>query len=511
MKKAVIYARYSAGPKQTDMSIEGQIRECKAYIKSQGYEYIDSYIDKHISGKTDKRPAFQQMVSDAEEKRFNIIVIYSLDRFSRDKYDQVLYKKKLRDLGVRVESSQEFIPEGPEGILMESMLEGFAAYYSAELARKIKRGMKERVLKGQYVGAKPPLGYIVKEDKTFAVDEKAGPIIKEAFDMYLAGASMSDIIYMINGAGLRSRRGKPFGKNAARQILSNKAYTGIYKWDDLEIEGGYPQIIDKKTFDMVQEKLKQKSKNHAPKGDFLLTGKLYCGLCGNMMTGTSGTGKAGKVYYYYKCPGKDRKNINRDYFETFIAEITKEAFSSSSELDNLADKLFAFQLEEVASEDEIGALKHELALIDNQIDKLIDLVYEDKYTDNAHNRVLKLEDQKKDLLFQIEEKELKREQIISKELIRSGIEALLSGIMFSDETTEKIIKAFVHKVTLFDDHLIIEYNFLGSDGLKTSDPVVFDQSSEWWTKPCFGRTPKLIVNKFGLFVICKVRKSGRNI
>ena len=90
--KAVIYARYSAGPNQTDQSIDGQLRICKQYIKNKGLEYIGHYADRHISGKTDNRPEFQRMITDAESKKFSVLVVYSTDRFSRSKYDSAIYQ-----------------------------------------------------------------------------------------------------------------------------------------------------------------------------------------------------------------------------------------------------------------------------------------------------------------------------------------------------------------------------------------------------------------------------------
>lgn len=121
MKKAVIYARYSAGSGQTDQSIEGQVRECKSYIKQQGFELVGTYADRHITGRTDRRPEFQRMITDAETGKFDVVVVYTTDRFSRSKYDSVVYKKQLKDLGIQICYAAENIPDGPEGILLEEI------------------------------------------------------------------------------------------------------------------------------------------------------------------------------------------------------------------------------------------------------------------------------------------------------------------------------------------------------------------------------------------------------
>ena len=159
MKKAVIYARYSAGSGQTDQSIEGQVRECKKYIKQNKLKLVDTYADRHITGRTDRRPEFQRMIDDAKSGAFEVVVVYTTDRFSRSKYDSVVYKKQLKDLGIEIRYAAINIPEGPEGILLEALMEGWAQYYSEELSRKVQRGMHDSAMKCRATGSTPPIGY----------------------------------------------------------------------------------------------------------------------------------------------------------------------------------------------------------------------------------------------------------------------------------------------------------------------------------------------------------------
>lgn len=141
--RTVIYARYSEGGKQTEQSIEGQVRECKEYAKAQGLTIVDKYIDRHITGKTDHRPNFQRMIKDSSKHLFDAVLVWKTDRFARNRYDSAIYKNALKKNGVKVLYAKENIPDGPEGIILESMLEGMAEYYSAELSQKIKRGMRK--------------------------------------------------------------------------------------------------------------------------------------------------------------------------------------------------------------------------------------------------------------------------------------------------------------------------------------------------------------------------------
>ena len=122
---AVIYARYSSD-NQREESIEGQLRECREYAEHNGMTIVGSYIDRALSAKTADRPEFQRMIKDSAKGLFEIVLVWKLDRFSRDRYDSAHYKHILKKNGVKVVSAKEHISDGPEGIILESMLEGYA-------------------------------------------------------------------------------------------------------------------------------------------------------------------------------------------------------------------------------------------------------------------------------------------------------------------------------------------------------------------------------------------------
>lgn len=146
--KAVIYARYSSD-NQREESIEGQLRECLEYAAKNDITVIANYIDRAMTATSDNRPDFQRMIKDSYKRCFDMVIVWKLDRFSRDRYDSAHYKHILKKNGVKVVSAKENIGDGPEGIILESMLEGMAEYYSAELSVKVKRGLKENALKAK--------------------------------------------------------------------------------------------------------------------------------------------------------------------------------------------------------------------------------------------------------------------------------------------------------------------------------------------------------------------------
>ena len=140
--KDVIYARYSSD-NQREESIEGQIRECKVFAEKNGIDIIEIYIDRALSAKTDNRPDFQRLIKESGSKKFEVLLVWKLDRFARNKFDSAHYKRILKNNGVHVVSATEVISDGPEGILLESLLEGMAEYYSADLSEKVMRGQTE--------------------------------------------------------------------------------------------------------------------------------------------------------------------------------------------------------------------------------------------------------------------------------------------------------------------------------------------------------------------------------
>ena len=191
-RSAVIYARYSTDS-QREESIEGQIRECTAYAEKNGITIVKHYIDRAISAKTDNRPQFQQMIKDSDKKLFDIVLVWKLDRFARNRYDSARYKTQLKRNGVKLMSATEIISEGLEGIILESVLEGYAEYYSADLAEKVVRGQTENILKGRCNGGRGTFGYTLDSERKFHIDPLVSPFVLELFKKYRDGLTMKGL------------------------------------------------------------------------------------------------------------------------------------------------------------------------------------------------------------------------------------------------------------------------------------------------------------------------------
>ena len=183
--RVVIYARYSCS-NQTEESIEGQLADCERFAKQCGFQIVDTYIDRALTATTDRRPQFQQMIKDSEKGVFDVIIVWKLDRFARNRYDSAIYKQRLRANGVRVMSAMENIDDSPEGALMESVLEGFAEYFSRDLSQKVQRGMRETAKKHKITGL-IPYGYKKSSEGTYIPDENTATAIIKIFEMYANG------------------------------------------------------------------------------------------------------------------------------------------------------------------------------------------------------------------------------------------------------------------------------------------------------------------------------------
>ena len=152
---------------------------------------IGEYIDRAYSAKTDNRPEFQKMIKDSIYKKFNAVIVWKLDRFARNRYDSLRYKMILKKNMVDVISATEKISRGSEGIMLESILEGYAEYYSAELSEKVMRGMTENALKCKFNGGYVPIGYYIDENNQYQIDVITAPYITNASFTY--GAVITSI------------------------------------------------------------------------------------------------------------------------------------------------------------------------------------------------------------------------------------------------------------------------------------------------------------------------------
>lgn len=462
---AVIYARYSSDS-QREESIEGQLRECGDYAERNGMTVVGSYIDRALSAKTADRPEFQRMIKDSAKGLFEIVLVWKLDRFSRDRYDSAHYKHILKKNGVKVVSAKEHISDGPEGIILESMLEGYAEFYSAELSEKIHRGQKENALKGKNNGGGIPLGYLLdKQTQKLVVNPETAPLVVEIFERYSEGATVRSIIEDFNSRGLTTKRGKPFNTNSFNALLKNRKYIGEYSYQDVVIPGGVPAIVPEDLFYRVQQRMEKNKRapahTKAKESEFLLTTKLFCGKCERMMVGESGKSHTGAMHYYYKCgnakrkKGCDKKAVKKDWIERAVVRLTIERVLNEEKINRIIDALLAMQEREDVT---IPALRRQLAETEKGIENMLNAIQQGIFTASTKQRLEELEKQKEELSLSITTAELQKPK-----LTREYMEHWFSQFRYGDpndrEFQKRLIDTFVNAVFVYDDKLVLTYNY----------------------------------------------------
>ena len=471
--KAVIYARFSS-EKQNEASIEGQLRECLEYANFNGIEVIGNYIDRAQSAKTDHRPEFQRMIKDSYKRPFDCILVWKLDRFARNRYDSAYYKNVLKKNGVRVISAKESISQGADGILLESILEGYAEYYSAELSEKVKRGMTENALKAKSNGVRPPFGYYVDDTDHYQIDETLVPIVKEIFTLYLDGIKGADIAKRMNERGIKNR-GFSFNYNSIFRILTNRKYIGEYKFGDIVIPNAIPAIIDEETFNSVQQRMSRNKKApamHRSEDDYLLTTRLFCGKCGAMMTGEIGTSHTSRQYRYYKCnhakQGKcDKKSVRKEWLEELVLDEIKELLSSDEVVEELADRVYELQQQE---DNAVASIQTQLTGVETKLNNLVEAIAQGIYSSATKKALDELEERKQNLEIELFEAQM-RNPVLTKEQILFALHNFRKIDISTQEGKQRLIDGFVNSIYLYDDHFVITYNYKGQSKTVTFEEV----------------------------------------
>lgn len=466
------YARYSCD-NQREESIEGQLRECKAYLAQKGYLLVGEYIDRAYTGRNDARPDFQRMLADSGRKLFDVVLVWKLDRFARNKEDSAINKALLRRNGVKVESATEAISDGPEGILIETVLEGMAQFYSADLAQKVTRGLTENALKAKVNGGHCPLGLFVDSDKHYQLDPVTAPLVLEIYERYADGQTAKEICDPFNARGVLSSRDERFNKNSLWQLLQNRKYIGEFVYGDIVIPDVITPIVPLDLYERVQERKARNCRASAhskAKVDYLLAGKLFCARRGGQMVGESGTSKTRVVHHYYKCRNTKitktckKRAVRKQYIEDAVVLSTyAKILKNDSVIAQIANELDKVQRRENVV---VPALEQRLHDTQRRIDNLIKAIEEGLLTSSAKARLDALEQAKSDTEQAIAQE--KREHVlIPKERIVAWIASFRSGDVSDPAYRKHLVNHFVNSVYVGDDGLTITWNY--KDSTQTID------------------------------------------
>lgn len=479
-RKAVIYARFSCS-KQREASIEDQLRVCREWCERERYEVVAEYCDYAMSGRSDQRPEFQRMISNAGES--DIVLVYMMDRFSRSEYDAPAYKHELRKRGVELVSAMEALPDGPERILIEKIYEGLAAVESIKTSVRVKRGMEGNAMKCRTNGVRV-YGYRTGADGCYEIDPDEARVVREAFTRRLHGETVNAIARDLAQRGVTTRHGKPCGHTMVYGMLRNEKYTGKYSWGGFECEGGMPAIIDEVTFWRVQGMRAKKQRATEDWGTYALSGKCVCGGCGRNLAGMSGTGRHGVKYEYYGCKRCGMKSVRRDWLESSIAKGIRDLVSDRDEALRIGRMVADCGDDEFEAERK--AAQASLRQAEAALQNIMSAIEQGIVLPGTQERVEQLKSQReraqRDLAMYDDAK-------VDPELFADFLQC---GSLLDDAT---MLDVFVYQVLVGEDDVLVTLNY----DTESKEPVRLTlervlPSCNWWTMPTNRRTAFAVLN-----------------
>ena len=303
--KAVIYARYSSDS-QNVASIQQQIKACTDRALSDSRQIVHVYIDKALSGRTmDKRDGLRQLMQDATKQKFSYVYVWKYDRIARNRYDAAQLRARFKKLNIKLVSVTELVGDGPENIILESVLDGMAEYYSAQLSQNVRRGIADNARKHNANGRRI-YGYRIANGR-YEIDDARAQIVRALFDGAITGKTVNDTLSAFDASLWPC-------KSVCSTLLRNDAYIGVYRFNGIVARDAIPRIIDDSTFYQVQSIIAKRAHKRT-RSNYVLSGLLYT-LDGTKLKSASGTSRNGNTFKYY------RDTVTHSWYRTEMIEQT---------------------------------------------------------------------------------------------------------------------------------------------------------------------------------------------
>lgn len=470
----VIYARYSSHA-QRDCSIEQQVEQCTAHAKRLGIEIKQVYSDRAISGKTDQRPAFQKMLRDAEKGGFQYVIAWKSNRIGRNMLQAMVNEERLSEMGVRCLYVEEDFDDNAAGRFALRNMMNVNQFYIENMAEDIRRGLRDSAVQAKMLGNRT-YGYEKGPDGKYAIRESEAEIVREIFRRILTGEAQIDIINDLNRRGLKTSRGFTWSRNSLQNLVTNEKYIGVYRYSDIVIEGGIPRIMSDELFYQVQEALKVKpnpthNRRRNKNGEYLLTGKLFCGKCGAPMVGKSGTGKLGKLYFYYKCRtredtrGCDKDNVRREEIEDYVAKVIMDYALTDEVIDWIADGIVQWS-EKVEREAHLDIIEAQIEENGKALANMMKAIEMGILTETTQARLQELEKEKKQLQAKLITAKAEI-MVVSKPEMVAGLKVFKNGDVNDQNFRRSLFDTFLKAVYIYDDDIRIVFSFAGDNNTVT--------------------------------------------
>jgi site-specific DNA recombinase len=463
VKRAAAYARYSTD-KQYDTSIEKQLEDIKAYCERKNYVVVKTYIDRAESAAKEDRPSFRQMLQDAKKHLFDVIVVHKLNRLARDRYLSVVTAHELKKYGVEIESALEPIGSDPVGQLLWGILDAVNEFERLNTIQEVKMKMRPLAEKGYWLGGRIPFGFKgvkVKDEagKTHTkleVNEAEASIVREMFYLFARGFSFKKIARILNEKGF-TNRGKEWTFSAVSEIIKNPRYVGMHFWgkgtkrnhrivrkDAIFVEG--PAIVDKETWEKVQERLKKYVKGRERRYNYIFTGIAFC-ECGASLHGSF---QKIPVYVckHYKVNAQNHVQISAKRLEGYVRGYLQKILNPENiDFERLAKSINEYFEESTLSFDEIERFLEERKECEEAISNLTTALA--KTPPVAQQKILDEIEKYSCRLTEIDEtlrEASKDKKKVTAEELRELYSKLFSAL---NENFEEVVKRMIKRITVY--------------------------------------------------------------
>ena len=475
-RRVAVYIRYSSENQRDGYSVEYQLDECMKYINDNNMLFIKAYVDEAVSGKsTDNRNGFFEMINDVKRGDYDAVVVYKYSRFARNLVEATLYRQQIEKAGAQLISAMERIDDStPEGRMMRNIIMVMDEYYSDNLATFVRSAQYLAAKNGKIMGAIAPLGLKYNDEGTLSINEEEAPAVRLIFKMFADGAGQAAILRQLDALGYRTRNGIPYKASTISGLLTNEKYIGRYSielegYEKVVHENAFDALIDKGTWNRVQERLEKKkaekeAKPRMRKRSYPLTGKIICKHCRHNYIGCSKgfeIVKGERVdYNYYVCKGKDdkrickNKNIRKEKLEKYVFDQIRQNFLNEKIIDSLAAEIYNILSEDDAPRvDDMKTLRAEKKKIESKLEKLLDSFIDGDLPKNVLQRKsASLTEQVNAIDKQITRLEIAQSSVVTLDKIKAYLKTLMYNLESGDHDLQKaVVDQTVHKIYISED------------------------------------------------------------
>lgn len=484
--EAFCYCRYSSDA-QRDVSIRQQVEAAEEYAKRHDMKIIDYFVDRAKTGTSMDRPGLKDMLYQAKVKRPAYLLVWKLDRLSREIHDSFTIDGELIDCGVEIVTIAEELPSDMGmRYAVQGLYASMAHRFILDHRKNVLRGMRDNASRCLFNG-NIILGYKGAPNEKYHIDKTTAPIVKKIFKEYAEGKPMQVICNELNEAGAKTARGNLFTVSSLRHILVNRAYLGEYHWgrgdNKMVFPGGMPRLIDDELFGAAQKRLDQNKRGgkaaqrkvnpDAYIADFWLTGHIFCGECGlkqknqddlrhdNTMQGTSGLSHTGKRYYYYSCKHHRKhkcclKDVRKEYVEGYVNYILNEILNDTELRMCIANACYLYYKEAEGTSDSYeGSLIESIKEIDKKLKNMLKAIEAGVFNEMTQEAMLRLQNEKQDLEVELDKERIRKQNALQLDDIIHHIDRFVRNEMGK----RALFDTFIDKVIVFNDKIAVTFHY----------------------------------------------------